>query len=325
MDLSSKASIGGTNKRKPINKAPPPKKSTSSDVIVLDSVKPLPSWHDDMRGMSADLLHCGLFGLVTRGARKYLRNHEIFSQKGLSVFYTGDRLDQNDLDVFLALLHLVRGKIVGDSIKFYVDRAYLLELCGKKNGGTNVELLKERIARLQTGLVVKNDESGEYNNQLLGPSKWLRDSNILEFTLYAEIIKFFPNGAYTGLNWKVRKSLHNQSLAQWIHAYYQSHVNPFPIRLVTLYRLCGSEATLLKTFKLDVKRAFAKVKEASQEHGESFEGEVISEKLGDKVYVTTHLTPSKERYAKKHGTPKVGKPQPADDSLADDPEGNQAF
>lgn len=324
MGLSSRSSLPGPAKRRPINRPAPPKK-TSEDVVVLDSVKPLPSWHEDMRGIPADLLHCGLFGLVSRGARKYLRNHQVFSQQGLKVFYHGDRLDQNDLDVFLALLHLARGHVVGESAKFHVSQAHLLELCGKKNGGTNIRLLHERIVRLQTGLVVVDTPKRQYNNQLLGPSNWMKDSDILEFTLYAKIIDLFPHGAYTGLNWKVRQSLHNQSLAQWIHAYYQSHVNPLPIRLSTLHRLCGSEATLLKTFKLDVKRAFVKVKEASEKHGESFDGEVVTEKLGDKVYVTTHLTPSKERYAKKHRTPMVRKPPPPDDSLRTDPDANEAF
>lgn len=325
MGLSSKASIGDAIKRPAINRPAPPKKS--AEVVVLDSVKPLPSWHEDMRGIPADLLHCGLFGLVSRGARKYLRNHQIFGQQGLTVFYTGDRLDQNDLDLFLALLHLVRGQIVGEFIKFHVTLAHLLELCGKTCGGTNIKLLKERIIRLQGGVVVidKASAPGIYNRQLLGPSDWIKGSDVLEFTIYGKIIDLFPRGAYTGLNWKVRQSLHNQSLAQWIHAYYQSHVNPYPIRLATLHRLCGSEATLLKTFKLDVKRAFVKVKEASQEHGEIFEGEVVSEKLGDKVYVTTHLTPSKAKYAKKHDLPKVGKPKPADDSLTNDPDADEAF
>lgn len=325
MGLSSKSSFDGTNKRKPINRPAPPKKPTSAEMIVLDSVKPLPSWHEDVRGMPTDLLHCGLFGLVSRGARKYLRNHQVASQEGLKIFYTGDRLDQNDLDVFLALLHLVRREIVGDSIKFHVSQAHLLELCGKKNGGTNIRLLHDRITRLQTGLVVVDTPNVQYNNQLLGPSKWLKDSDILEFTLYARIINLFPNGAYTGLNWKVRQSLHNQSLAQWIHAYYQSHINPYPIRLTTLHRLCGSEISVLTDFKKKVKQAFAKVKKASEDHGESFEGEVASERLGDKVYVTTHLNPSKKKYALKHDLPKVGKPKPPGDSLSSDPDADEAF
>lgn len=322
MGLSSKPSLAIAAKRPPINKAPPAK--PSPEVVVLKSVKPLPSWHEDMRGIPADLLHCGLFGLVSRGARKYLRNHQVFSQQGLSVFYTGDRLDQNDLDVYLALLHLARGKLVGESVTFYVDLGYLLKLCGKKSGGTSIKLLRERIVRLQTGLVILDTPKCLYNNQLLGPSKWLKDSNILEFTLYARIVDLFPNNAYTGLNWAVRQHLHNQSLAQWIHAYYQSHVNPLPIRLTTLHRLCGSEATVLTDFKKKVKQAFTKVKEASEKHGESFEGEVVTERLGDKVYVTTHLTPSKERYAQKHATRTIRK-RPVDGANYTDPETDEAF
>jgi len=47
-----------------------------------------------------------LFGMVVRGRRKYLNGKKIVSFRGLSISYTGEQLDQGDLDVLIHAIHL---------------------------------------------------------------------------------------------------------------------------------------------------------------------------------------------------------------------------
>jgi len=47
-----------------------------------------------------------LFGMVGRGKRKFLNGQKIVSFRGLMISYTGEQLDQGDLDVFIHAVHL---------------------------------------------------------------------------------------------------------------------------------------------------------------------------------------------------------------------------
>lgn len=38
----------------------------------------------------------------------------------------------------------------------------------------------------------------------------------------------------------MRHALDGHQLAQWLHGFYASHAKPFPIKIETLHRLCGS-------------------------------------------------------------------------------------
>ena len=69
----------------------------------------------------------------------------------------------------------------------------------------------------------------------------------------------------------VRRELDAQPLAQWLHGFYASHAAPYPMRVETLHRLCGSEANELWKFAQTLRKALEAVAEASAAHGEGFD------------------------------------------------------
>nr|WP_049791317.1 plasmid replication initiator TrfA [Alicycliphilus denitrificans] len=86
---------------------------------------------------------------------------------------------------------------------------------------------------------------------------------------------------FTQVDWAVRHALDGQPLAQWLHGFYASHAKPFPLKVETLHRLCGSEATLMSDYAKTLRKALDAVAGAGAAHGEGFSYAV----RGDLVHV----------------------------------------
>ena len=73
------------------------------------------------------------------------------------------------------------------------------------------------------------------------------------------------------LEWKVRQMLAGKHLAQWLHGYYSSHARAYPTKVETLYKMSGSKATSLNSFRQGLFRALNAVKEASEANKKVFD------------------------------------------------------
>jgi len=78
----------------------------------------------------------------------------------------------------------------------------------------------------------------------------------------------FAADQFTQIEWAVRHELNGKPMAQWLHGFYASHAKPFPIKVETLHRLCGSEAKRMSDYKVDMRRNLDAVADASAAHGE---------------------------------------------------------
>ncbi|KGV64505.1 plasmid replication initiator TrfA [Burkholderia pseudomallei] len=78
----------------------------------------LPLWPEPMRGVPNGVLRSALFGAIKRGKRRYMERESIACVSGVSIVYTGPRLDQSDLDVWEGALHLARVAKLGNRIDF---------------------------------------------------------------------------------------------------------------------------------------------------------------------------------------------------------------
>ena len=115
----------------------------------------LPLWPDAVRAVPNSFLRSALFGAIRKGRRRYLDGEQIAAVDGIEVRYTGQRLDQGDLDVWEALLHAVREQDLGSECR--VTSYALLKLMGKADTGGNRQTLHKRITRLCAGAIeVKN-------------------------------------------------------------------------------------------------------------------------------------------------------------------------
>ena len=72
----------------------------------LANVVMLPIWPDAVRAVPNGFLRSALFGTIRRGARRYMKRERIAALEGIEIYYTGERLDQGDLDVWEMILHI---------------------------------------------------------------------------------------------------------------------------------------------------------------------------------------------------------------------------
>lgn len=212
----------------------------------------LPVWGDDKRGVPNVVLRTALFTATARGKRPFLERVEIASVGGISVLFTGPRLDQADADVWQNCLHLAR-VATGSRIEFTAS-SFLRDI-GRKTDGRTYEWLKASLTRLQVSAITSSDGKRTFSGQLL--QNWFLDEEAEKYVieLNPKIFPLFSGDGWTAIDWEQRKQLMGKPLALWLHGFYSSHTNPFDYRSETIWKLCGSETKELKHFKSKLKEA----------------------------------------------------------------------
>ncbi len=139
----------------------------------------LPLWSEAVRGVPNIALRSALFGANKKGARPYREREEIHAQDGISIIYTGVRLDQGDLDVWETVLHSTRFQALGN--EWRITGYQFLKLLGQSDTGKNREVLNRRLSRLlATALDVKVDKYS-YEGSLI--DEVFRDEESREFVI----------------------------------------------------------------------------------------------------------------------------------------------
>jgi hypothetical protein len=219
-------------------RAPGPIGQAKSKVNVVR----IPLWPDVVRGVPNVALRSALFGAIKKGARPYLERHEIPAQEGVRIIYTGARLDQGDLDVWETVLHVVRVQALGDECR--VTAYQLLKVLGKTDTGINRDTLERRLSRMKaTGVDLSVGRYG-YEGSLI--DEVYRDKETREYVicLNPRLSVLFAADQFTQIDWNVRQALNGKPLAQWLHGYYASHAQPYPVSVAKLQELCGGEGEL---------------------------------------------------------------------------------
>lgn len=274
-------------KRDPLPGAPLPK-----------NVVQLPLWPEPVRAVPNGFLRSALFGAIAKGKRRYIDGEQLAALDGIEIRYTGQRLDQGDLDVWESVLHAVRLQEMGSQCR--VTSYALLKLMGLTDTGKNRATLNKRITRLvASALTVKQGRYSYIGSLIAGAAK---DEETQEWVieLDAKLRPLFAADQFTQIEWAVRHELNGKPLAQWLHGFYASHAKPFPMKVETLLRLCGSESEL-RRYRQTLGDALDAVAEASATHGEGFSYEI----RGDLVHVEKRASGPQRRYlAKKASKPR---------------------
>lgn len=221
----------------------------------------LPLWPAELRTCPSAVLRSALFGVVRRGRRHYLQNQVMAAWADATIRYTGVRLDQADLDVWLTALHLSREQGFGARV-VCSERAFLRAL-GRST--KNVEWLRIVLDRLTACAVKITRQRRTYWGSLI--EKGCRDEETGEFVivLNPELAVLFEDDDYTRLDWEIRRDL-GMDLAKWLHGYIVSHQatprNPHRIGLERLRELCGSETGELWRFRQQVREAMPELQAA---------------------------------------------------------------
>jgi hypothetical protein len=78
----------------------------------------LPLWPESARGAPNDILRSALFAAIQGKGRAFLKQRLIVAYDGNQIKYTGEQLDQSDLDVWEHVLHLARQHPLGTVCQF---------------------------------------------------------------------------------------------------------------------------------------------------------------------------------------------------------------
>lgn len=215
----------------------------SMDVAQLPERQlALPLWPDEARAVPNALLRGALFAVGRE--RTFLPVlTRIESIDGIEIRCKNDRLNQVDLDLWEALLHMQRLQPLGEKITF-TARSILIGL-GRGVSGRAHEDLHNGLARL-VGTVMEIKlikEKKVFVGSLV--SSFLRDEESGRYIVrFNQDMALLYGAGYTYLDLTQRQALTQNNLAKWLHGYYSSHARPYPYLVKTLHRLCGSLASL---------------------------------------------------------------------------------
>lgn len=239
----------------------------NTNQSVHQPVLSLINWPEETRAAPNTILRSALFGSLKKGSRRFVERLKVETVGGVEITYTGQQLDQGDLSVFLAILHMSRQKAMGTPCRFSAYK--MLQTLGKTDTGGNREVLHRRILRLKaTALELKHGQV-TYIGSLIGDVYRDEITNEYLISLNPKLSSLFGKNQFTQVDWLVRHALDTKPLAQWLHSFYSTHAKPYPIKVETLHRLCGSEAGL-RRFRQTLCEALESVSVAGKIHGWSF-------------------------------------------------------
>jgi hypothetical protein len=234
--------------------------------------KPLPEWPEGTAALMNALIRSEVFSPLEKvKARERLCDAPLVSQSNYTVIYTGIPLDQGDADVFLQIISLHSGVIPGSPIRLSI-RPFLQKI-GRAYGTRNRDWMIESLERLSSAYFkIKfstNTYVGEYSGGILDV-EFLHDANSeksdlkIMVTIPAQFFNRFLHD-YSKLPMRKRLALKGRSsqLAKWLHSYYASHREPYPVSVDFLRRLSGSKIRDLFVFRHQLKLALQLLKDNS--------------------------------------------------------------
>ncbi len=220
----------------------------------------LPVWPDAVRAVPNGFLRSALFGVVKRGVRADLKRQSLAVVNGTEILYTGERLDQGDLDVWAQCLHIARTHDLGLRVQFGARE--FLRAIDRKGDGHSIEWLKRSMSRLMECTVWIKDGKRMYSGHMLEFAGWDDATGQFVIKIDPSAASLYGTDSWTGIELSQRQELKGD-LARWLHAFYATHAHPFAYKVETLHSLCGSERGRIRDFRGDLRDACAVVAEAT--------------------------------------------------------------
>ena len=210
----------------------------------------LPSWPEPVRGAPNSVLRGALFAAIQSRDRQYMKGELLSVQNSMEIRFTGMQLDQSDLDVWEQTLHLARMHPLGTRCNFTVHA--FLKVLGRKTGKSDHEWLKDVFRRLAGAVVEITHDRFTYAGSLL---EFYRDEDTERYRLEINPkIKSLYDAGWTATDWQQRQRLRRKPLALWLHGFYASHADPYPMKVEKLMQLSGSRTKQAKHYKANLKK-----------------------------------------------------------------------
>lgn len=259
----------------------------------------LPLWPDEQRAIPNGILRSALFSAIQSNAKRYIDGEKIASLSGIEIRYTGQSLDQGDLGVWEAVLHILKHQNLG--VKCYTSTYYILKLLGLTDTGSNRTILYKRLTRLVATALELEQGKYRYIGSLITEAERDISTGKIFIILNPKIISLFQSDQYTHIHFELCHAL-KKPLAKWLYRFYATHAKPFPLKIETIHRLCGSYAKTLTDFKKHtLKNALEEVSKVSAAYGKKFEYEI----KGDLLHIMKSGNSSQLKYITKKTVDKL--------------------
>ncbi len=222
--------------------------------VDIDNVIQLPFWPDECRAAPNAVVRSALFGISRGVRRKYVKKMSIPAWEGTTITYTGERLNQYDLEVWMQCTHLHRMQKQPHTA--LTSQRGFFKAMGRTYGDKAANLLQESLDRLVACAVIVDSPVERYSGNLVHQWRIHKENKGWAITLNKKLAELF-SGDLTWVQWQERLSLKG-NLTRWLHSYVSSHraTPDYPHRIAVskLRELSGSESAL-KRFRFDIKKA----------------------------------------------------------------------
>ena len=264
---------------------------------------------EDKRAVPDVFVRSSIFSSCSDQSRVMYKNYEMVSMPGVRITYTGEQLNQSDLDVWQALTEL--SDVFHSTNECVTTSYHLLKRIGKSVGKQGYDWLEESLIRLFDSRIMieisdmRNGEGFVYWGHLVeSAAKATKiDPRTGEVKMCAwrlrmnpELKNLFSPGQYTAIYWEVRKFLGRKQLAKWLFDYYSSHKVPYEVYVEYLRNLSGSNDKNLSSFTQKLKKALAAIQEAREHFGQPCSWGITSGRMGKKVFFSWEAKTPSELY-----------------------------
>ncbi len=217
------------------------------------------------RIVANDLIRSALFTVANKKEKRTFFKDEPISAYGQTIIkYRGEELRQDDADVFMLILHALSHDFFNiDYKEMYIEFMpfSFIRLLGWPKTSHYKQMLFEILSRLSaTSLTIKNKDTQAGIVVSLVRKFEFEDGNgegLKNWKIYleSEIIKLLRPNGYTKINWDQRIKL--TPLSKWLHAFYSSHEKPYPLKVSTIFNLCGTRTKKFSHFKETLREALS--------------------------------------------------------------------
>lgn len=240
--------------------------------------KYLPDWPEGQRAMPNEILRSALFNCRNRNLpRVFMKEVEIAVIGDGQVIYRGEELRQDDELVWMHLMHLIKKIQLGECVTF--TPYSFIKALGWPIKGQNYERLRTCLSRMQaTAIRIQSKRLDSFISISLIQkfmSRNDRNENLSRWEVWIckEMQLLFDEDFLTRVTWETRRSLPN-GIASKLFGYWASHRKPYPVKIETLLKLCGSGMSA-KHFKAELKKALDLLKEVGFLETWEFSGELV--------------------------------------------------